>query len=483
MDPELETGQGLPEGTLGVLPGGTARKQWARGRRAAPAPDYAGLPAKLTALVRQRFPFLNRMFNALPDARRRGDCLYDTATLVWMVVPGFLCRQGSRNGMDAIRNTGQMPANLLALSGQRRWPAGRPATAPCTQTVTRLLDTLDPLVPGNILVMANQALIRDKLFDKTRLAGRVLIVVDGTKEESCRRLTAPWRRKYRYVLHAKIIGPAGTILTVMAEPCDHYDTERGKLDCERAAFQRLAGRLKAAFPKQPILIIADALFACEPVFAACEQFGWKYIFTFKEGSHPAVWAETIALLHLAPGQVVRLTRRDLFARATGAERVPERHARRRSRNFLQDTRWVCDVPFAKRMGNVVFQGEVHDTTLFFCAWVTNLPIHSGERACAIAAAGRGRSRIEESYNVQKNGGFGLEHAFRETDRGAANYHLLMQLAHNLWQLLFKGWLRRELEQCRKMTGTALAKLLQTALHACAPPVEPLLAFQLRFESG
>jgi|GEM_PF-677069 len=483
MDPELEKGQGLPDGTLGVLPCRTARRLWARGRRAAPAPDYASLPAKLTALVRQRFPFLNRAFNALPDARTRGDCLYDTATLAWMVVLGFLCRLGSRNGMDAARNTDQWPANLLALSGQRRWPEGRPVTAPCTQTVTRLLDTLDPLVLGNVLVMANQALIRDKLFDKTRLAGRVLVVVDGTKEESYRRLTAPWRRKYRYVLHAKIIGPAGTILTAMAEPCDHYDTERGKLDCERAAFQRLARRLKAAFPKQPILIVADALFACEAVFETCGRFSWKYIFTFKEGSHPAVWAEAVALLHLTPGQTVRLTRKDLFARVTGAEWVPEKRVRNRSRDFLQDTRWVCDVPFAKRTANVVFQGEVRGAELYFCAWVTDLPIHSGERACAIAAAGRWRSHIEESYNVQKNGGFGLEHAFRETNRGAANYHLLMQLAHNLWQLLVKGWLWRELAQCRKMTGLALAKLLLTALHACAPPVEPLPAFQLRFDNG
>jgi hypothetical protein len=423
------------------------------------------------------------MFNTLPDRRTPGDCLYDTATIVWMVVLGFLCRQGSRNGMDAARNTGQAPANLLALSGQRRWPEGRPVTAPCTQTATRLLDHLDPLRLEDILVAATQTLIRGKLFDATRLAGRVMVIVDGTKEETYRRLTAPWRRKYRYVLHAKIIGPDGLTLTVMAEPCDHYDTERGKLDCERAAFQRLAGRLKTAFPKQPILIIADALFACEPVFAICRQFDWKYIFTFKEGSHPAVWAETIALLHLVPGQVVRLTRRDLFARATGAEWVPERHARRRDRNFLQDTRWVCDVPFAKRNCSVVFQGEVRGSTLYFCAWVTNLPIHSGERACAIAAAGRRRSNIEESYNVQKNGGFGLEHAFRETNRGAANYHLLMQLAHNLWQLLVKGWLWRDLAHCRKMTEIALAKLLLTALQACAPPVEPLPAFQLRFHYG
>jgi hypothetical protein len=171
------------------------------------------------------------MFNTLPDRRTPGDGLYDTATIIWMVVLGFMCRHGSRNGMDAARNTGQAPTNLLAMSGQRRWPEGRPVTAPCTQTATRLLDDLEPLRLENILVAATQTLIRDKLFDDTRLAGRVMVVVDGT-------------------------------------------------------------------------------------------------------------------------------------------------------------------------------------TLYFCAWVTNLPIYSGERACAIAAAGRGRSHIEESYNVQKNGGCGLEHAFQ-----------------------------------------------------------------------
>lgn len=430
--------------------------------------------------MRQRFPFLNRAFNALPDPRPADDCLYETASLVGMAVLGFLCRQGSRNGMDTARNSGLWPANLLALSGQRRWPQGRPVTAPCTQTVTRLPDGVPSPILEAVLVATIRAMIRGKAFDEYRLAGRVLVVIDGTKAEPYRRLSAPWRRRHRYLLHAKVLGPGGIAL---AEPCDHYDTERGKLDCELAAFRRLAERLKAAFPKLPICIVGDALFACEAVFETCERFGWKYVFTFKEGSHPAVWAETATLLHPAPGQVVRLTRRDLFARATGAEWVPGKRVRLRNRGFLQDTRWVCGAPFANRACNVVFQGEVRGATLYFCAWATNLPIHSGERACAIAAAGRWRSRIEESYNVQKNGGFGLEHAFRETDRGAANYHLLMQLAHNLWQLLDKGWLWREFGKCRKMTGLTFARLLETALHTCVTPTEPLPAFQLRFASG
>ena len=139
--------------------------------------------------------------------------------------------------------------------------------------------------------------------------------------------------------------------------------------------------------------------------------------------------------------------------------------------------------FGARRLSAVLQGEVDGTTQYFCAWATNFPIHSGVRARGIAAAGRSRSRIEESYNVQKNGGFGLEHAFRETDRGAANYHLLMQLAHSLWQLLIKGRVRREMAGCRKLPDARLAALLAAALQYCGPPAEPLPAFQLRFADG
>ena len=461
MDSQLEKGQGTAEGTLGGVAGGAARRGWPRGRRAAPAPDGGDFPAKLAALVRQRLPYLNGLFNALTDRRAPDDCLYTPATILWMVVLGFLCRKGSRNAMDADRNTGAAPANLMALSGQRRWPQGRPLTAPCTQTATRFLDILLPDRLEQVLVAVAYSLLRAKILDGARLGGRVLVAVDGTKQENFRRWSAPWRRKYRYVLHAKIIGPDGTAFTVMAEPCDHYDSERGKLDCELAAFKRLSARLKAAFPRLDICLLGDALFACEAVFGICEGYGWKFIFTLKEGSHPAAYDEALDLLPLSRGNAARVTAPD----------------------FLQDTRWVDGVAFGARNLSVVFQGEIDGTALYFCAWVTNLLIPKPERARGIAAAGRCRSRIEESYNVQKNGGFGLEHAFRETDRGAANYHLLMQLAHNLWQLLCKGCLRRACAGCRKLTDVCLASLLAEALHARPPPDGALPAFQRRFSDA
>lgn len=415
----------------------------------------------LVALVRQRLPLLNKMFNALPDKRNPDDCLYTSATILWFVVLGFLCRKGTRNAMDVDRNCGMAPVNLLRVSEQNRWPTGRPVTAPSTQTATRFLDILKPGFLEQILVAVAHDLIRGKLLDEARLAGYILIAIDGTKQENYRRWFAPWRRKYRYVLHAKVIGPNGTAFTVFVESCDSYDTESEKLDCERAAFQRLALRLKAEFPRQAICLLGDALFACEAVYDTCLRNEWKFIFTFKEGTYPAVFEEVLNLLTLAHGQVYRAEGKD----------------------FRQDTRWVESVAFGKHKFNVVLQGEVDGTKEYFCMWVTNWLITNPKRAAEIAAAGRWRSRIEESYNVQKNGGFGLEHAFRETDRGAENYHLLMQLAHTIDQLLFKGWIHRVFAACRKLTDICLAKLLAEALRNCGPPIEPWPAFQLRFADG
>jgi hypothetical protein len=60
--------------------------------------------------------------------------------------------------------------------------------------------------------------------------------------------------------------------------------------------------------------------------------------------------------------------------------------------------------------------------------------------------GAGRPRWWEEnqrFNVQKNSGLNLEHAYSEKEHLGA-YYLLLQLAHRLLQLLEKGSLLREL---------------------------------------
>src|SRR5262249_55104059 len=60
--------------------------------------------------------------------------------------------------------------------------------------------------------------------------------------------------------------------------------------------------------------------------------------------------------------------------------------------------------------------------------------------------GRQRWCIEnQGFNVQKNSGLNMEHAYSEADHWSA-YYLLMQIAHILLQLLEKGSLLQQLAQ-------------------------------------
>jgi hypothetical protein len=58
--------------------------------------------------------------------------------------------------------------------------------------------------------------------------------------------------------------------------------------------------------------------------------------------------------------------------------------------------------------------------------------------------GRLRWKIEnEGFNVQKNGGYHLEHAYSHHPNAKKVFYLLLQLAHLLFQLIEKGSLFRK----------------------------------------
>ena len=58
--------------------------------------------------------------------------------------------------------------------------------------------------------------------------------------------------------------------------------------------------------------------------------------------------------------------------------------------------------------------------------------------------GRLRWKIEnEGFNVQKNGGYNLEHAYSRDPNARKIFYLLLQIAHLIFQLIEKGSLFRK----------------------------------------
>lgn len=85
----------------------------------------------------------------------------------------------------------------------------------------------------------------------------------------------------------------------------------------------------------------------------------------------------------------------------------------------------------------------------------------------VAEWGRRRWTMENSFKTQKSkgeDGFGLEHTFCNDENASRAMHLLMQFAHNLWQVFNSGMLRRLARGCRKVTQSIWARKLYEALH-------------------
>ncbi|MHC1732874.1 MAG: hypothetical protein AB9888_12720 [Bacteroidales bacterium] len=71
--------------------------------------------------------------------------------------------------------------------------------------------------------------------------------------------------------------------------------EQRKQDCETKAFQRLAAKLKKRFPRLPIILLADNLYASETVMEICRKNHWDFIIRYKNGSVPSIAAEYEAI--------------------------------------------------------------------------------------------------------------------------------------------------------------------------------------------
>ena len=62
-----------------------------------------------------------------------------------------------------------------------------------------------------------------------------------------------------------------------------------KQDCETKAFKRLAERIKKRFPRLPILLLVDSLYASKLVVDLCREYKWEFLIRYKKGSIPSMY--------------------------------------------------------------------------------------------------------------------------------------------------------------------------------------------------
>ena len=484
MDARVQTPEANDPIRDPALPGAhprACRKPVGRPPRRNLDPEPEALLDSFYAFFKSLFPEWVSGINAdIPDPRRSDFCKYSWAHLWTSVMMMFLLRFGSRNNFDQNRNCGKGPANMGELCGQvwddPRFGSTGPTVSSSDNTVYHL-GRVDPTYAAGIPMRMVRKLLERKMLDRFRLFDAWhILVVDGTVQEKCRKgFEKRGKRvrgekgvlaRYHYVLQVSILGTGGLCLPLIHEFMDMHDLVRDKEDCEIKAFERAAARLKKTFPRYSFCLVGDALYANQSTIRLCESYGWKYVFTLKEGRQPSVWENAVELLPLVRG------RNKALVHETDAQ---ERKTRR-------DILWVEDLALGADLRcHVMLEGSVSPEAATLNAWMTNFGNLTAERVLAICdATGRERHCIEDLFNAQKNNGAGLEHVFCANENATQNFYTMMMVAAILWQLFFLGHLKRLYEWARRTTQRGLAVMLGEALRFVRFTTSFVPVGQLRF---
>ena len=393
--------------------------------------------------VRHFFPDFNAWLDRLPDTRVQEACTYDRRFLAWWGLHLYLLQLGSRRQLDfELRDGGpHVLANLNRLAGTEQ------TTLPVHDTLDHFVGHVKRVGWERLRTQMVQRLLRMKALDDARLLGRPVLLIDATGLicfhrrhcEHCLVQRCGKQSLYlHHVLEAKLLGPAGVVVSVASEFIENADAagaagqgaDRVKQDCELKALARLLPRIKKDYPQLSFVLALDSLYGCGPVFALLERLRWSFVVTFKEGRTPALWRDYQALLPACPENA--LTRR------WGDGRV-------------QQFRWVRHLDYEDSDGRSwrLNALECTETTAgagrHYFAWLTPLPVSARTVEEVAQKGGRDRWKVEnEGFNRQKNSGLNLEHVYSIDPENWKVYYLLLQIAFLLVQLLERGSLLRRL---------------------------------------
>jgi hypothetical protein len=305
-------------------------------------------------------------------------------------------------------------------------------------------------------------LIRKKKFAPYRVNNSYPIAIDGSQkmagsqlwsEELLQRRVSgapqeaaepPAYQYYVYVLEASLSFRNGMVIPLMSEFLDYQqgDTPQDKQDCETRAFHRLAERIKRAFPRLPILLLLDGLYAQGPVMARCRDYHWQFMIVLKDRSLPTVWAEYQSLLGLDADPPHRQNWGERRQQFRWVNHIRYEYGPN-ARHHLNVHVVICEEQWqaVDEHAEIVTKRAKH-------AWISSRPLHAANvhERCNLAA--RYRWGIETGFLVEKHQGYAYEHAFAKDWNAMRGYHYLMRLAHLLNTLVrFSSTLAPLVRQC------------------------------------
>lgn len=407
----------------------------------------------------------------IKDPRNKNSIIYRLPVMMWIGILLFLLKLGARRQINFLLDSEAMIGNINALAKDNI------DKIPHDGTLAYLLERLNPCELSWLRRMMINELIRKKCLTKYRLMGYYLIAIDRSGYltfnhkhcDHCLKVEKDGKVLYYHhpILEAKLIAGDGMAFSIETEFIENPGRRLDIQDCELKAFHRLQERLKKSFPQLKICLLLDGLYANKPVIDVCNRNNWKYIIVFKEGSMPEVYKEYETLKRLSP----------------------ENYGEYEDEKIKQKYYWAKDVLQYKDTSNVdVLECiEYKQETEKKFVWLTNFTVNESTYR-EIGGGGRLRWKVEnEGFNMQKNGGYVLEHPYSEHIVALKNFYLLLQIAHIINQLMEKGSLlvdqiKKSFGSIRNLSRRLLESLRTSVFDSAEIQSIESLKFQIRLRS-
>ena len=417
----------------------------------------------LAETVDHFFPNFNARLKEIDDPRDPESIIYKLETLFWQGLLTLIAKQGSRLKISNHMRDAVFLGNLKQFSGQKRLE-----TSPHGDTLEYLFRKLDIKEAEEFQAYLVGQLLRGRVFEKSRLTVRnaaggrdkyYMIAIDGVhlysydyahcpgclvKEDS----TTGKKTWMHYKLQASLVMENGLCVPLASEWIENEGAYI-KQDCELKAFYRLIKKIRKFFKRLEICVLLDGLYAAQPVFQALKDEGIEYIVVFKEGSMPEVWDwKTRMEKHTGIKKVLVEEETKTIAlrrRRTHEERLKRKKPQYETREVVRSLRYEWDEQLKhwdkERVFDILSCYEAKDgKDLCQYTWI----ISEGLNLCEdnvkpLSKGGRLRWVIEnQGNNVQKNGGYGLEHQYSRDENSMKVWNVLLDIAHMINQLIEKG---------------------------------------------
>ena len=254
-----------------------------------------------------------------------------------------------------------------------------------------------------------KSLIRKKSFSRSRLLGkywRVIIDVTGLfyfREKHCENCLVTTvtrevdgkevkvKRYYHKVMEVKLLLSPGILISLDTEFIENEKEDVSKNDCEINAAKRLLERLHKDYPRLPVCLQGDALYAAETIMKMCRD--WKYILTQK-ATRQKVLAESY----------------EWIASGGGAETLTGIGKEGGNGEYINHVEETAGKEEEADMYRYQYETEEDgEKEIHEFQWITNIEL-TKKNLEEMIEAGRGRWKIEnEGFNNQKNGIYDIEH--------------------------------------------------------------------------